>query len=225
MIKFLNKLTNVLIIIFIVNSVCAFSEDHSNGHQNNEKIVSELLEGNKRFLNGSTIHPHQDKNAIEVNSKGQHPSVAVVSCSDSRVPVEILFDQGIGDIFVIRTAGNIVGTHELGSIQYAVEHLGVRCVCVMGHTECGAVKAFASGHEGDGCIKDIVKFIANSEEIKKCSGHKDVDTYIHANIKQGVKNIENDPLIKKISSEHGEVKVIPMLYHIDSGLVEIDHSK
>ena len=104
-----------------------------------------MLHGNLRFVNGQTVHPHQDfKRIAEIESR-QHPMAAVLSCADSRAPPEIIFDMGFGDIFTCRVAGNLATPEELASLEYSVLECGVKAIFVMGHTSCGAVKAALSG--------------------------------------------------------------------------------
>lgn len=96
-----------------------------------------LLNGNERFSHLKSTHPHEDLRRLKELSEEQHPFALVVCCSDSRVSPKLIFDQGMGDLFVIRTAGNIIGSLEMGSIEYAVEHLSVKLVLLMGHEKCG----------------------------------------------------------------------------------------
>src|SRR6266404_5054617 len=105
------------------------------------EAVSRLKEGNGRYTSGNQQHPHESAERRAELTKSQHPFAIIVSCSDSRVPPEIVFDQGLGDLFALRVAGNVIGDHSLGSIEYAVDHLAVRLIVVLGHQSCGAVKA------------------------------------------------------------------------------------
>ena len=108
--------------------------------------LQRLLDGNARYASGHSAHPHQTvARRVEV-AKGQHPIAAIVTCSDSRVAPELYFDQGLGDLFVVRDAGNVINDHVIGSLEYAVEHLHVSVILVIGHEKCGAVSAaVASG--------------------------------------------------------------------------------
>src|SRR6478736_6636401 len=138
-----------------------------------QNIVQEpevrLKEGNEKFVSGYPIHPHETLNRIRELKKGQDPFVVVVSCSDSRLPPELIFDQGLGDVFSIRTAGNVIGDYELGSIEYAVEHLHCKLIVVLGHENCGAIEAYAGfkneNPSGDH-IQNLVNYIAAEEEEK-----------------------------------------------------------
>ena len=125
-----------------------------------DEALERLQEGNARFVSGQVRHPRADIVRLkDTSANGQHPFAVLISCSDSRVPPEILFDQGVGDLFVIRVAGNVADAHEIGSVEYALEHLGVQLVVVLGHTGCGAVTAAASGGDIHGGIASIIESI------------------------------------------------------------------
>lgn len=124
------------------------------------EALQTLTEGNAKFVCESVERPNQCRIRRMVTSeKGQQPFAAVLACADSRVPVELIFDRGIGDIFVVRVAGNIAGPTETGSLEYAVEHLGVRLIVVLGHSGCGAVRASAQAVEHQGSVGSIVRKI------------------------------------------------------------------
>lgn len=122
-----------------------------------EEALQARREGNRRFATGQAIHPHQDAARREEVRPGQRPFAAILSCSDSRVPPEVIFDWGVGDLFVVRTAGHGVDDVALGSIEYAVEHLGVPLLVVLGHTRCGAVTAALHGDEAPGHIAAVIR--------------------------------------------------------------------
>jgi carbonic anhydrase len=115
-----------------------------------EEVLQELLAGNRRYAAGAAIRPHCDPHRRCDCCSGQDPGTVVVTCSDSRVPPELIFDQGLGDLFVVRTAGHVLGAAAMGSIQYAAEHLSVPLVLVLGHTSCGAVTAAVEDAHPDG---------------------------------------------------------------------------
>ncbi len=110
-----------------------------------DQALNALMEGNARFVSGNVCHPNQNDESLAKAVSGQQPFAVIVSCSDSRAPPEILFDQGIGDIFVVRTAGEVMDNATIGTIEYAVEHLHVPLIVVLGHDDCGAVKAAIEG--------------------------------------------------------------------------------
>lgn len=176
-----------------------------------------LKEGNSRFINEKYSNIHIDKITRKELSKGQHPFAVVVTCSDSRVSPEILFDQGLGDLFVIRTAGEVISDVEIGSIEYALEHLGTNLVVVLGHDECGAVKATIAGGELPKNIKAIADLIAPAvNEAKKETGNL-LDNSIKNNVK-----LVMDTFNKKttLDLKHEEVKVVGAIYDFDENKVE-----
>lgn len=185
--------------------------------------LAQLVTGNERFVHGKSRHPRQTHKRILETQDHQQPFAVVVTCSDSRVSPEIIFDEGIGDLFVIRTAGNLMSDLELGSIEYAVEHLGATLVVVLGHTECGAVKAFLEGGECQGHIKQIVESLADEAEEQQVLRYegKNLRACIEGNILHGVTQIEHDEpvLVERIS--HGKLEVVPMLYDVHTGYVEV----
>ena len=157
----------------------------------NEAPFEKLMDGNKRFMAGHPVHPDETLARIRELKKGQHPFAVVIGCSDSRVPPELIFDQGLGDIFSIRTAGNIIGDYELGSIEYAVEHLGSKFIVVLGHENCGAIKTFIENPEAmehNDHIKKILDYIGAEEEEKSLpeADKHQVDKAVRANILHGV---------------------------------------
>lgn len=185
----------------------------------NETPIEKLISGNKRFIDEKTIHPHQNKKTVLANQDAQHPFAVVLTCSDSRVSPEILFDQGIGDLFVIRNAGNLISDIDMGSIEYAVEHLDAKLIVVLGHTECGAIKAYVGDKNNEykkhlSHIDDIVETIANESEEKQISKENHLDACIVANIKHSLKMIQENPIVKE---KHP--KVVPMQYDIHTGKI------
>ncbi len=181
-----------------------------------------LMEGNKRFVSEKLTHPHQDLKQRKEVSSGQKPFAVIVGCSDSRVPPEIIFDQGIGDLFIIRVAGNIVDDVALGSIEYAVEHLGTNLVVVLGHSKCGAVTATAKGTEAHGHIESIVRIIMPAVEMARGQKGDIVENAIKNNMEMVKKKItSSEPIITKAIRE-GRLKVIGAYYDIDSGIVEFE---
>lgn len=205
-----------------------FACDHTK--KNDESKLSplqKLEEGNKRFASGKPVHPDETLERIRELKKGQHPFAIVVSCSDSRVPAELVFDQGLGDIFSIRTAGNVMGDYELGSIEYAVEHLDCKLIIVMGHKDCGAIKAFikSDGHYDHlDHIKKIIEYIEREQEEKDLKKHHElnVDKAIDANIAHGVTFLKTAEPILKEFYDTKKVEIIGAIYDIETGKVTFD---
>lgn len=199
--------------------------------EENKSVLSELKEGNNRFYTGHLTHMHQDTVRIKVLSKAQNPKAVIVSCSDSRVSPEIVFDQGLGDIFSIRTAGNVMGDYEEGSIEYAIEHLNTPLIIVMGHQGCGAIQALLehadeidddTRSENLDHVSKIIKKLKSEEEEQNVLKHvgKDSNRAVVANVINGVKQLRSSDPILKSKYENGEIDIVGAVYHIDSGKVE-----
>jgi len=180
-----------------------------------------LLEGNRRFAGSKQLHPNQDRERRNEVAKGQKPFAIIVGCSDSRIPPEILFDQGIGDLFIIRLAGNIVDDTALGSIEYAVDHLGVRLVVVLGHSKCGAVTATVQGGEVHGHIGSIIQAITPAIDRAKGKTGDLVDNTIRENTKLVAGYIASSQPILEQMVNNGKIAVVSAHYDIDTGLVEL----
>lgn len=186
-----------------------------------DQALQMLIEGNRRYTNGKAEHPHQSGERRAEVLAGQHPFVILLSCSDSRVPPEVFFDQGIGDLFIIRNAGNIVDDVVLGSIEYAAEHLGVPLVMVLGHTKCGAVTATVQGGEVPGHIGSIVETIKPAVAASKGQPGDAVLNATLANVRLMVDQIKHSHPILAEMVQHGKLNVVGAVYHLDSGAVEV----
>ncbi|MEN2398559.1 carbonic anhydrase [Flavobacterium sp. MC2016-06] len=185
--------------------------------------LEKLTTGNQRFLDEKSIHPHQNKKTVLDNQDGQKPFAVIITCSDSRVSPEIVFDQGLGDLFVIRNAGNLISDIDMGSIEYAVEHLNAKLIVVLGHTECGAIKAYVADKNGSykkhlSHIDNIVETISQeNEEIqaeKENPKEKNLLGCINANITHSAKLIEQNKIIKNFG-----VQIVSMRYDVHTGKV------
>ncbi|MBR4887003.1 MAG: carbonic anhydrase [Muribaculaceae bacterium] len=184
-----------------------------------EEALAELSAGNERYVNEKSIHPHTNMDRVAETAPHQAPFAAVVGCSDSRVPVELLFDQGIGDIFVIRTAGNNVNSEMvMGSIDYAIEHLGVKLVLVLGHGSCGGVTgAISEGEDEHGNIGHLLDIIRN--DVSDYVGKPDcLNAAIHHHAEVQVERIIAYPHVaEKIAN--GELLVKKAYYDVKTGKV------
>jgi len=186
-----------------------------------EQALAVLLNGNRRYVAGEAQHPHQSATRRGEVLAGQHPLAAVLTCSDSRVPAEILFDQGIGDIFVIRTAGHVVDDAALGSIEYAAEHLHVPVVVVLGHQRCGAVAATVSGGEAPGHIASIVRLIRPAMVRALGQPGDMVDNVVRAHILEVVSQLRSAPPILSHLVHEGHMQVVGAYYSLQTGEVSL----
>lgn len=178
-----------------------------------------LLDGNKHYVEAKLSHPDQTHDRLTEVSQGQHPFAVIVSCSDSRVPPEIIFDQGLGDLFVIRLAGNIVDDAALGSIEYAVDHLGVKYIMVLGHERCGAVEATVKGGHAAGHIQRLVKAIAPAVKQARNQPGDLLDNAVRANVSMVVKRLESATPILKAEFDKHELAIEGARYDLDDGSV------
>ena len=183
-----------------------------------------LIGGNERFTSGKPLSKDLSfKRRTELLENGQHPFAVVVSCSDSRVPPEILFDQALGDLFVIRVAGNVVTPVELGSVEYAVDHLKTPLVVVLGHEECGAVTAAVQGGETHGSIGAILEKLGPSVDEAKAMSLTDknlIEKSSELNIKNVLTDISKSSIIRE-AVESNHVKLLGMKYDLDKGILDI----
>jgi carbonic anhydrase len=191
-----------------------------------DQAQAALKEGNARFVAGKAENPNSTIRRVEETSRnGQHPIATVLGCSDSRVPVELIFDQGIGDVFVVRVAGNVADTDEVGSIEYATEHLSTPLVVVLGHTACGAVSAVATEAEVEGSLQALLDHIRPAVD-KARAEHPDasskdiVPAAIRANVWQSIEDILTTSDVIADMVRNGKVKVVGALYDISTGKVE-----
>lgn len=188
---------------------------------NVKQSLKKLLDGNKRCAAGTQQNPRQDAKRRKEVTKGQKPFAVIVGCSDSRIPPELIFDQGLGDLFVVRLAGNIVDSLAMGSIEYAVEHLATKLVLVLGHGNCGAVTAAAKSADAPGHVGSIVKAIQPAiKKARKLKGDL-VDNAIRANVSLVVNKIKSSKPIMVEMIEKGDVQVIGAYYNIETGEVEL----
>jgi carbonic anhydrase len=184
------------------------------------EAISKLKEGNARYTSGSLQHPGQTTERRTELAKTQHPFAAIVSCSDSRVPPEIVFDQGLGDLFIVRVAGNVINNEGLGSLEYTVDHLGTRLIMVLGHQRCGAVQAaketIAAKGKAPGHIEALVTAIKPAVDA---TAKEDLDATIRTNVKHVVDALRSSTPILKGKVESGEIQVIGGYYSLDTGAV------
>ena len=186
-----------------------------------EEALAELIAGNERYVNEECVNPRSDMERVEETAPHQAPFAAVVGCSDSRVPVELLFDQGIGDIFVIRTAGNNVNSEMvMGSVDYAIEHLGIKVLLVLGHGSCGGVTgAISEGEEEHGNIGHLLGTIR--EDVSDYVGKVDrLDDAIRHHTRVQVQRILSYPHVAE-KIESGKLLVKQAYYDVNTGKVTI----
>jgi len=185
-----------------------------------DAVLAELKAGNQHHVNKRYEHPHQTAARQRELASGQHPHACILSCADSRVAPEIVFDQGLGDLFDVRVAGNVAGDAEGASIEYAAEHLSVPLIVVMGHQKCGAVTAAVEGGEAHGHLPSLVNAIRPAvEKASKLQGDR-VDNAIRINVENVVNQLRtSQPVLAALVGKR-QIRIVGALYSLDTGKVE-----
>lgn len=182
-----------------------------------DQAIDLLMAGNQRFATRKQKYPHQDTARLTEVAKGQKPFAAILGCADSRVPSEIVFDQGLGDLFVCRVAGNVAIDEEVGSLEFGTLVLGAKVIMVMGHERCGAVEATIKGAQVPGKIGTLLEAIRPAlEQSPKTKA--DLEASIKANIRYQVEKLKASPVIAQLI-QAGSLKVVGGYYDLDTGLV------
>ena len=183
--------------------------------------LQQLMDGNKRFIGTSQTHPNQDSARRIALGNGQAPFAAVLACADSRVPPEVLFDQGLGDLFVVRVAGNILNDQLLGSLEYAAAHLDTPLIVVLGHTSCGAIGAVAEGAELEGHIASLVPAIQPAvDKVKDQEGNLTDNAAREVARMTAEQLINSEPIMADLVKA-GKLKVVPAFYELESGEINL----
>jgi len=197
-----------------------------------DDALSALNRGNKRFVLMKTIKPRQTAERRSELTKGQNPFAIIIGCSDSRVPPEILFDQGLGDLFIVRTAGNVIDDVALGSVEYGVEHLGCRLIVVLGHQKCGAVDATIKQFKAGGVQESAdpgsssrefisVLVAAIMPSVKKASRLEGelFGNAIHVNAFEMARKLERSKIVTEAGEKEG-LRIVCGYYALDTGKVD-----
>jgi carbonic anhydrase len=187
-----------------------------------DQALADLLKGNERFASDHLKHPHQHRKDRLAVEPAQHPFAAILSCSDSRVPPEVVFDEGLGDLFVIRNAGNIVNDTVIGTIEYAVEHLGIPVIMVLGHSHCGAVQAtIAGGNDDHSHIAAIRQAIAPAVQQARGEAGDLEENAVRDNVQNAVKALRESKPILHESLAKGKIKIVGAIYDLHTGKVTV----
>jgi carbonic anhydrase len=186
-----------------------------------DQALDKLIQGNRRSLFSKMSHPSTTTERRREVAEAQNPYAVILGCADSRVPPEIVFDETLGDLFVIRVAGNVVDDAILASIEYAVEHLKVPLVLVLGHERCGAVQAAVDGGEAPGHIGALIKCIRPAVESTQGLPGDAVDNAVRANVTQVVQQLRGAAPILSEAVHQGKLRIVGARYDLDTGVVEI----
>ncbi len=210
--------TRLLFLVATIASASAQSRP-----QTAEQALAELKAGTARFVEGKSVRPNQTVARVREVAEGQAPFATIVGCSDSRVPNEIVFDQGVGDLFIVRTAGQVSSYASWGSMEFASFALGSKLIVVLGHTKCGAVAAACKVPDVPGHIVSLINAIkpaaAAAKRIEKEFGNH-VETTVRVNVAMEVNQLRHlEPVLaKKVAS--GEIQIVGGVYDLATGKVE-----
>jgi carbonic anhydrase len=215
----MSTLFNLIRITTCLLSVAVFAAepDEHSASVAPDAALTKLKDGNTRFVTSQVSGGKPNGAKRQETAKAQHPFAIVVACADSRTAPEIVFDANIGDLFVVRTAGNLVDDHALGSIEYAVGHLGPRLVVVLGHQRCGAVTAAMAGGTAPGHIQSLVRDILPAVAAAKGKPGDATDNTIAENARLIAARIGNEVEVGDLKKE---VRVVSAVYNFDTGKVE-----
>jgi len=185
-----------------------------------DQALEKLLAGNERFVNQKRTNNHQNKERLTEVAKGQEPFAAMLSCADSRVPSEIVFDQGLGDLFVCRVAGNIATAEEIGSLEFGTLVLGAKVLMVMGHERCGAVKAAIKGGELPGQIGSLIKSVYIGDVASTSTDEASLEKAAKTNIAHQVEVLKKSPVLSDLIAK-GQLQIVGSYYDLDTGKVSL----
>ena len=184
-----------------------------------ESALAELKAGNAHHARHQYQHPHENATRQRELTSGQHPHAEILSCADSRVPPEIIFDQGLGDLFVVRVAGNVATDTELGSLEYGAEHLHIPLLVVLGHESCGAVTAAVQGGPPEAHIAALVDLIKPAVDQSRGQPGDPVANAVRTNVENVVKQLRaSNPLLSQLVAQ-GKLKIVGGVYSLKTGKV------
>lgn len=183
-----------------------------------EEIIKRLKTGNEQFVKDKLTQDNLDRSTRKSLVKGQDPFAIILSCADSRVIPELIFDQGLGELFVVRVAGNIANTSTIASIEYSVAHLNTQLIVVLGHQNCGAVTAAVKGGDNGYNLNHLLAHILPA--LEATSDDASVDEVIRKNAKLTVKELAKRSDIIASAVESGKLKIVPAYYNLETGVVD-----
>ena len=207
-------------IYFLAFAAMLINATNADAQVSADSATTKLKEGNERFIKGKTLHPNQDFKRIKEVAAAQKPFAIIVGCSDSRVPSEIIFDQGIGDLFIVRTAGQVSSYASWGSIEFGNAVLGAKLIVVLGHTSCGAVSAACKIPDVPGHIVTLINAIKPAAELAKKIAGDVVENAVKINVAMEVKQLQSlEPVLTK-AIKNGSLKIVGAVYNLSTGQVD-----
>jgi carbonic anhydrase len=212
-----SKLTLLATVASLSVAALVVAADHPTASVSADTALAKLKEGNPRFATSELSQSKPTAAGRAETAQAQHPFAIIVGCADSRIPPELVFDQNLGDLFVIRTAGNLVDDHALGSIEYAVAHAGARLIVVLGHTRCGAVTAALESDHAPGHVQSLVRDIQPAVKAAKDKPGDALAAAITENARQVAAQIKAKAALGDLAKE---VRIVYAIYDLDTGKIE-----
>ena len=215
------RLSTAVIVVaaIIIGAMILGVGHHAQTKAGPDAILAQLKAGNERHAQHKYQHPHETLARQMELIGSQHPEAEILSCSDSRVPPEIIFDQGLGDLFVVRVAGNVASDTEIGSLEYGAEHLHIPLLVVLGHERCGAVTAAAGADEPEGHIVTLVDLIKPAVEKSRGLTGDLISNSVKTNVQMVVQKLRSStPILSKLVAE-GKLKIVGGVYSLETGKV------
>lgn len=208
-----------IVILFLIAATLTGIGYQAETNITPDSVLAELKTGNKHHARHQYQHPHETIKRQRELIGEQHPHAQILSCADSRVPPEIIFDQGLGDLFVVRVAGNVVTDTELGSLEYGAEHLHVPLLVVLGHQSCGAVTAAVKGGEAAGHIAALISLIKPAVDKSRGMPGDPVANAVRTNVEMVVQQLRaSTPILSELVA-HGKLKIVGGVYSLETGEV------
>jgi carbonic anhydrase len=215
--KTTSKLTSLAIVACLSVAASVLIAKEPAASVDADAALAKLKEGNLRFSTSEVSQGKPTAARRAETAQAQHPFAIIVGCADSRTSPELVFDQNLGDLFVVRTAGNLIDDHALGSIEYAVAHLGARLIVVLGHTGCGAVKAALESDHASGHVESLVRDIQPAVKAAKGTSGDVLSAAITENARQVAAQIKAKAALGDLAKE---VRTVFAVYDLDTGKIE-----
>jgi len=206
-------------ILFLLAATLPGTDHQAESKLTPDSVLAELKTGNAHHVRHQYSHPHETVARQRELVTGQHPHAELLSCADSRVPPEIIFDQGLGDLFVVRVAGNVATDTEIGSLEYGAEHLQITLLVVLGHESCGAVTAAVQGGNAEGHIAALINLIKPAVDQSRGTPGDPVANAVRANVQMVVQQLRSSTPILSELVAHGKLKVVGGVYSLETGEV------
>ena len=211
--------TGLAIGILFVLALALTGIGHQSAEVTPDSVIAELKTGNAHHIRHQYKHPHETLARQRELVSAQHPHAEILSCSDSRLPPEIIFDQGLGDLFVVRVAGNVATDSEIGSLEYGAAHLHIPLLVVLGHESCGAVTAAVQGGESEGHIAALLSLIKPAVESSRGMPGDPIANAVRTNVQMVVKQLRaSKPVLSELVA-HGKLKIVGGVYSLQTGEV------